>query len=261
MKRKHILTLILASFFVVVSFYGMDVNAQTSISGDTLCGSSVATKCGVDDIATIFKKIFSTIIALGLPLLVIFIMYRFVVAYYQLAQGNANAYKEAIGKVTQAIIGFIIIVALFGGILLVMLKYLGVKDFPLELLKKLSEAFIPHAYALEQLPNPLGVTSLYDFILNALSLVLKFFIYPALITIWVWTGFSYVFAQGAPEKLMKAHKLLMWAFISTLVVFVTQGFLIALRGSVEKIVPSSSMVIPVSKFTNKDDIKFINKII
>ncbi len=378
MKRHHFLTLTLTVFFFIVAFNGIDAYAQTSISGDTLCGSTLATKCGVKDLAIIFKGIFSTIIALGLPLLVIFIMYRFVVAYYQLAQGNANAYKEAIGKVTQAILGFIIVVALFGGIFMAMLKYLGVKDFPLELLKSISsEMTITRAYAAPiaknacpnkpqgnpcitnddkagfctgssqcseimtvgsqvpigncggsagtgrscltddnkngacytnycvellpelpavvqptptpaptptptptpvststsntaptptscgtaGLPNPLGVCSLYDFILNGLKLVLKFFIYPALIAIWVWTGFNYVLAQGAPEKLMKTHKLLMWAVISTFVVFVIQGFLLALRGSVEKIVPSTSMVIPVTELVIKENIKFINKII
>ncbi|MCF7843292.1 hypothetical protein K9M47_00155 [Candidatus Gracilibacteria bacterium] len=355
MKRHYLLTFIIASFLIVVAFHG--VNVQAAVSGDELCGGSkvqivdgkiVSGACGINDIVTIFKGIFSTIIAIGLPLLVIFIMYRFLYAWYQLQQGNANAYKDAIGKVTQAIIGFIIIVALFGGILFAMLKFVGVRNDaefnPLLLLKKLSVEIIPHAYAAPvpknscpakpeglpcitddnkagfctgpsqcsllittggqvpkgncggnygtgascltddnengacytnycvkllpelpdpvatpapavaptsapaptptdtTLPNPLGVDSLYDFILSALSLIMKFFIYPGLIAMWVWSGFNYVLAQGAPEKLSKTHNLLMWAVISTLVVFVAQGFLIAVRGSVEKIVPSSSVV-------------------
>lgn len=89
-----------------------------------------------------------------------------------------------------------------------------------------------------QLPNPLGFNSLYDFILSALSVAMKFFLYPAIIAIWVYSGFLYVAAQGAPDKLKKAHNLLLWAFISTLIVFMTQGFLTAIKGSVDKIIGS-----------------------
>lgn len=350
MKRHHFLTLLLASFFIVVAFHGVSVYA--SISGDEICGG--VTECSINDVTKIFKGIFNVIISLGLPILVVFIMYRLVIMWYSLRQGNANAIKEAGYKVGQAIFGFVIIVALFGGIFLTMLKYLGVKDFPLKLLQIISSEVVPHVYAAPipknacppkpqghpcmtnddksgfcvgpsqcealntangiqvpkgncggnygtgiscltddnqsgacytsycvkllpelapttpaqttpsqpsapattqtpvstqtQLPNPLGVTSLYDFILSVLNLVMRFFIYPALIAMWVWSGFSYVLAQGAPDKIAKTHKLLLWAFISTLLVFITQGFLVAVRGSVQKIVPSSSMIVPVSTF-------------
>lgn len=252
MKRQHLLTFILSSFFIVVAFYGG--SAYASISGDEVCGGSkvvisngkiVSGACGVSDLKTIFQKIYGTIISLGLPLLIVFVIYRFVMAWYSLQQGNANAYKEATKKATEAIIGFLMIVLLFGGIFLTILKYLGVKsdgDFnPLRLLQLISASFIPHAYATtHQLPNPLGVDSLYDFILSVINVAMKFFVYPALIGIWVWSGFSYVLAQGAPEKLKKTHNLLMWAFITTLIVFMTQGFLIAIKGSVNKILPAST---------------------
>jgi hypothetical protein len=61
----------------------------------------------------------------------------------------------------------------------------------------------------------------------------------------VWTGFSFVFAQGKPEMLAKAKKWLMWAFVSTLVIFLLQGFLVAVQGTVMKILPgTSSQVAP-----------------
>ncbi len=351
MKRHHFLTLLLASFFVLITFHGSDVSA--AISGDEVCGS-VGDKCGADDLKKIFQGIFSTIIAIGTPLLVVFVIYRFVMAWYALNQGNANAYKEATQKAGQAILGFLVIVALFGGLFLGMLRFFGVNEPMLKLLDDITEVVVPRAYAApvpknacptkpqglpcltdsdktgfctgpsqcselnpasvlvpkgncggrygtgvscltdngEQgacytsycvkllpelapvaqpqtpqaptetpppaqapantattLPNPVGVTSLYDFILSALALVMRFFIYPALIGMWVWSGFNYVLAQGAPEKLAKNHKLLMWAFISTLIVFVTQGFLTALRNSVQKVLPATSQVINVERIS------------
>lgn len=256
MKRQYFLTLILASFFIVISLHGSPVQAQTSISGDSVCGAwdpvskKIINPCGVQALQTIAHGVFSLIIVLGLPLLVVFIIYRFIMAWYALQQGNANAYKEAGKKATEAITGFIIIVALFGGLFLVVLKYFGVQDFPLQLLKAISDAFIPHAYAQTTLPSPTVFTSLYDFILGTLNVVMKFFLYPALIGIWVWSGFSYVLAQGAPEKLKKAHNLLIWAFISTLIVFMTQGFLVALRGSVNKILPATASSIGATATAN-----------
>jgi len=465
MKRKHFLTVLLASFFIIISLHGVD--AQTSISGDDICGKT--SECKISDLKIVYAGVFKLIITLGLPLMVVFIIYRFVVAWYALQQGNANAYREATKKVTQGLVGFVIIVALFGGIFLAMLRYLGVKEPFLQLLNSISATsiqIIPHAYAAgstcapptkgntcyftakgtslvgtitdanswfdkslfcqdsttgltsntdfvnnsnywrgttdctgktngtvcdrgatysytmgicsnsytppdphfttgpadcvgklpdtfctpagfvfgakggtcvsrtatvgeatcypvgtsirclspynegkvgttdfnasrcivvgdpctengkpgifvqkpqnifcvetvtapatatippvtsttqpvaaqaaTQLTNPLGFTSLYDFILGALSLVMKFFIYPALVGIWVWSGFSFVLAQGAPDKLNKAKNLLLWAFVSTLIVFMTNMFLLALKGSVEKIVPASTTTTTVS---------------
>lgn len=236
MKRQHFLTLLLASFFIMMAFHGAHTYAQEkSISGDGVCGSSVGTECKLSNLKDVSQGMFKLIITLGLPLLVVFIIFRFVMAWYSLQQGNANAYREALKKVWEALVGFVIIVALFGGIFLAILKYFNVNAGPLKLLQMISSAFIPHAYAADLLPNPTGFTSLYDFILGALSVVMKFFLYPALIGIWVWAGLLYVMAQGAPEKLKKAHNLLMWAFISTLLVFITNGFLVALKGSVDNI--------------------------
>jgi hypothetical protein len=135
------------------------------------------------------------------------------------------------------------------------MRYIGVNDSFLQLLKDVSEAFVPHAYAQASasattattcgsklLPNTLGVCSIYDFILNIVNAFMKFFLYPAMIGMWVWSGFSYVAAQGAPEKLSKAHKLLLMAFVTTIITFMIQGFLTAIKGSVDKILPAPSAV-------------------
>lgn len=392
MKRKNFLTVIISIFFIAIAFHGGDVYAQTAISGDEVCGKwdpvskQIVNPCGVNSLKTITQSIFRIIIGLGLPLLVVSIIYRFVMAWYSAVQGNANAYKEAGRKATEAIIGFIIIAAIAGGITLAMFKYIGVKQPFLKLLESTSfMEVIPRAYAAtdsrlsfvvdqlqstgadvcgnykdgspclttggkdgicyaiqagsfctkfrtpltdpvpvgkcavlghsgdlcltaqnengmcittgqcikilsqpevgapiennaignqtgsqatgavtsgsavsgnggavtsgaaqsqgKMLPNPLGFNSLYDFILGVLNMVMKFFLYPALIGIWVWAGFLYIDAQGAPEKLLKAHKLLFWAVMSTLVVFMVKGFLTAIKGSVDKLVPAQTRTI------------------
>lgn len=463
MKRHHFLAFLLASFFILISVQGQEVFAQGSISGDAVCGTwdpvakKIVNPCGIESVKTIVQTIFRTIIAIGLPLLVVFIIYRFVMAWYALQQGNANAYKEAGKKATEAIIGFIIIVAIAGGLTLALLRYVGVNESFLRLLKATSfMEVIPRAYAAESvcippkkgdqcffnangtrqvgtttdsgssfdlslfckdnitgltsnddfanntnywrnqgcegktngtvcdlgsaynysmgicsnssapvnqtgpaecvgkvdktfcmarpswnvlgsvgvcnlrattfscdlaspgdrcfsattqkegtitningfclvvgdpctlstggqgvyssvgtciasaqpasnaglgtgaatteasakpttcgfagLPNPLGFCSLYDFILGIINTAMKFFLYPAMIGVWVWSGFSYVAAQGAPEKLLKAHKLLIMAFVTTLIVFTIQGFLTAVKGSVNKILPAQSTI-------------------
>ncbi|MBP6948891.1 MAG: hypothetical protein KBC41_00200 [Candidatus Pacebacteria bacterium] len=363
-RSHYFFSAVLALFFIVFSFSGNDAHAQ--ISGDAVCGGEkvvwdashtkiISGACTLQDLVKINKGIFTLIISIGLPLLIVFIIYRFVVAWYSLANGNANAYREALKKVTQAILGFVIIVALAGGIFLAMLKYLGVKDGsgdgfnPLKLLQQISLVPIERAYAAPypkdacpngteghrclradssigfcvgpascqpistsaivtticggnfgtgskcksssdsseadgycytsrcikskpdpvsndvilgdedaggsgtqlgdsetptqtgdtQLPNPLFADNLYEFIIDILNTVMMFFLYPALIGVWVYAGLLYVTAQGAPEKLSKAHKLLFWAFVSTLIVFMTQAFLSAVKGSVEKILPGT----------------------
>ncbi len=356
MKYRHFLSLLATCFLVFTFLFSGEVYAQsTSVSGDDICGAYVDGKitkpCGVDAFKTVTQNIFSLIISIGLPLLIVFIIYRFVMAWYAAAQGNANAYQDATKKVTNAIVGFIIIVLIAGGALFAMIKMLNINPSMLKVLNSISvigaekayaggscvkategqQCFMPnvggptglygkvtttiytppnthcadaitntkytdvvtdctgvkngtpcdvgdynHTFGLcsggtastvtgnvsntstvdtgagtvapsasnqnakTQLPNPLGFSSLYDFILGVLNMVLKFFLYPALIGIWVFAGLLYVTAQGAPEKIAKAHKLLFWAFITTLIVFTAQAFLVAAKGSVEKIIPTTT---------------------
>ena len=243
--KTHKAAPLLLALMIVLGGSLVVVHAQTaaaSISGDTLCGSwngtAIVKRCGLPQIGTMMKSVLKLVIGLGLPLLVVFVVYRFIMAWFALQQGNAGAYKLALKQSGNAIIGFFFVVALFGGLLMVVLKYFGVKDQPLQLLKLFSDAFIPHAYAqTTQLPNFIGANNLYDLILSILRLVMMFFVYPALIVIWVWTGFAFVMAQGAPEALNKAKKWLMWAVVTTLVIFLLQAFLTAAKGTVEKVLP------------------------
>lgn len=244
--KKYLLPTFLALSLILLTYGGVEAQSTAaSISGDEVCGT-VDNKCTIAHLSTIVRGVLALIVSLGLPLLFVFIAYRIITAWFSLQQGNAGAYKDALKKAGNAIVGFLIVIALFGGLLLVMLQYLGVRgdaEFnPLQILRIFSEAFFTHAYAQTTggyLPNPLGVSNLYDFLLSTLRLVMRFFIYPALIVMWVWTGFSFVAAQGRPEALSKAKKWFMWAVITTFIIFFLQTFLLALRGSVQQILPAS----------------------
>lgn len=244
-----ITTLFLVSFFLV-SLQG--VHAQATGDSIVKCGQTadVSQACKVPEIGQIVKDVLKLVIAIGVPLLFIFVAYRFVTAWFSLQQGNANAYKDAIQKAGQAIFGLLIVVFLIGGGLYAVLTMFGVKPEFLKILNLFSfGGFFPHAYAQTQLPPPIDGT-IYDFILNVLRTAMKFFIYPALIVIWVWTGFSFVAAQGAPEALMKAKKWLLWAFITTIVIVVLQAFLLALQASVNKILSKPGQACTTSTGAN-----------
>lgn len=253
-NKQQVFSCISILFFVsIFSISSYEVFAQT---GDSIVkcgqGTTSATACTVGNIGPVVKELLGIVITIGLPLLFIFVAYRFVVAWFSLQQGNANAYKDAIGKAGQAILGFLLIVVLIGGGLYAVLSFFGVKPEFLKILKLFSGGLIEHTYAqtATQLPNPVSVNNLYDFILSALRLVMRFFIYPALVVIWVWTGFSFVLAQGAPEALTKAKKWLMWAFITTLVIVVLQGFLLALRTTALKVIATPGQACTTSTGTN-----------
>lgn len=251
LKNYRILPFFLSLIFVFSTSLVI-VYAQTdgmSLSGDEICGSGADNKCDIKThLPIILKNILSVVIMLGLPLLVVSVTYRFVMAWFAATEGNAAAYKEALKKSTSAILGFMLIVALFGGLMAVVLRYFGVKSEggfnPLQILDLFSQALIPHAYAATSsavytpLPNPIAANNLYELLLSILRLIMRFFIYPALIVIWVWTGFAFVFAQGNPAALGKAKSWFVKAFITTLVVMLLQTFLIAVQGTVQKVLPA-----------------------
>lgn len=224
--------------------------AETTGGSIVTCGET--SPCTVDNFVTIVKGAVVLLLMICLPILVVYVVYRFVIAWYQVANGNSSAYRDAVKKAGNAIFGFFMAVLVFGGGLLLLLKIFGASDFTLKLLNLFSEAFIPHAYAAgSTLPLPTTFTNLFDFILAVLRVVMRFFIYPALIGMWVWTGFSFVYAQGRPEALAKAKKLLFWATLSTFIVFITQGAITAMKGTAEEIVPGA---FPSSTKSSGDDV-------
>ena len=248
-KKQYLLAFILASFLVVVSLSA--VYAQNSISGDDVCGVTSEKRCTFTDLRVISGGVIKGIVAVGLPLLVIFIVVRLLLGWFTARKsGSAGAYtafKETIWLSLQAVLGLLIVVALFGGLFLTMLKFVGVADFPLKLLKIMNSSsfLVSHAYAQTtggMLPNGTIWSDIVDFFTSAVRLVMRIFVYPALIVMWVWTGFSFVTAQGNPNSLKDAKRWFWYAVVTTIAIMLVQVFLLAIRGSVEKIIPGKSAI-------------------
>jgi hypothetical protein len=261
--KKTILSVFLGASLIVVGVSG--IVAQTaapattgttagvtqSVSGDEVCGSSAATECSAKDFKEIGKRLLLIFTLLGGAVLVIMICVRLVMSWYAYRSGDAGAIKRAGEQAFNAAMGFLIIFAVFGGLYLALLNYLGTQDWAVQLFKLFSDAFVPHAYAqtagTEQLlPNAFGSTSAYDILLAGINLAMRFFVYPAIIVMWVWSGFQFVYARGNPEGLTKAKSWLFWAFIITVVAIMLQGFLLAFKNTANKVLgnTASAIVVP-----------------
>lgn len=242
MKKHYLLSVLFATFLIFISFHGVYAEGTASISGDEVCGATADTKCGISNLKAIAQNILYTFVAIGSAAMFVFIAYRLIQSQFAVMQGNAGARMVASKNIFNALVGFFIIVALFGGLFIFGLGALGAQSWTTKLLQLLSDAFIPHAYAANDklLPNPLFANNLFDLILAIVSLVIKFFVYPAIITLWVWSGFQFVYSQGNPEGLKKAKSWLLWTVIITVVIFTLQGFLLAFKNTAQKIAPQSS---------------------
>lgn len=238
------LSMFLATALVALSVSGVQAQAP-SIAGDGVCGSSSSTICKPSDLKEMGQRLLTMFALLGSGILVVIIGIRLVTSMFAYMRGDAMAIKKAGEAAFNALIGFFIVFAVAGGIFLLGLKYLGAQPWVGQLLQMFSSAFTETAYAHVQtayaeetlLPNPLGSNSAYDLILAAMNLAMRFFIYPALIVMWVASGFKFIYSQGNPEGLKTARDWLLWSFVITIVAFSLQAFLLAFRATAEKIVP------------------------
>lgn len=241
MKSSTLKTVFLSMFLaaVLVTLSVSGVQAQTpSIAGDGVCGSSSSTICKPSDLKEMGRKLLTMFALLGSGILVVIIGVRLVTSMFAYMRGDAMAIKKAGEAAFNAVIGFFIVFAVAGGIFLLGLKYLGAQPWVGQLLQMFSAVFVETAYAQETLlPNPLGSNSAYDLILAAMNLAMRFFIYPALIVMWVASGFKFIYSQGNPEGLKTARNWLLMSFVITVVAFSLQAFLLAFRATAEKIVP------------------------
>jgi hypothetical protein len=214
------------------------VYGQPSASGDMVCGGSASTKCTPQDVPIVVGNFLSrTVIPIGIIVMTLWIFYNLAMAFKAHAEGNPSALKDVKGKIFNRLIALLMLTLIASGILPIILRSLGVDG---TFLRLLGDAFVPHAYAQSEqyLQSPVGSTTLYDFLLVVFRLFVRFFVYPAVVFMWVYTGFSFVAAQGRPEALTKAKSLLLWATAITIVIFVIEGFLFALRNTVNSIVPA-----------------------
>ena len=85
------------------------------------------------------------------------------------------------------------------------------------------------------LPSPVGGVDLWGFINLIITLILQWFVFPALVFFWFYVGFLFVKAQGNPQELREAKSWLWWTLIGTVIIMLAQGFSMALQGTVAKI--------------------------
>lgn len=245
MKKHYLLSLLLASFLIIFSFHGVHAQGSASISGDELCGATAATKCSFTDIKTIVSRLLVTFFSVGGLVLVVFAGLRLVQAEIAVREGNAGARMVALKNIWNGLLGLLIIIGVVAGLLITALQLLGANSWVTGLFRLISDALVPHAYAADErlLPNPLGAYNLFDLIAAVMNLIIRFFIYPAIVVLWVWSGFQFVYARGNPDGLKKAKSWLLWSFLITVIMFTLQGFTLALRNTMTKIVPNNPAAI------------------
>jgi hypothetical protein len=244
----YILTALFSVSLLLVSAHGVYAADSGTIAGDSLCGASSSAKCTPDHLKTIAGKLLKLFVYLGSAILVVVLAIRFLTSLAAYMRGDSAALTRAKNQALSSVIGFVIIIVIFGGGFMVLLKSFGVKDSFLQLIKLFSEGLIEHAYAADAgLPNPLASNSAYDILTAALKLMIRFFIYPALIALWVASGFKFVTSQGNPEGLKTARGWLFYTVIVTVVVLSLQGFVAALRATADRITGSTSQTVQAGR--------------
>ncbi len=84
------------------------------------------------------------------------------------------------------------------------------------------------------LTNPLGVTSLAEFLVRVLRLV-SAIAFPVLVLFLVYVGFLFVKAEGNPEELKKVRSYFVWAVVGGLLVLGGQALAYAIQATVDAI--------------------------
>ncbi len=226
--------------FALICFFGVlhGVDAQTALSGDKVCGSGT-TPCTFSDLGHVLKSALAFLLQLAIMFVVVMIVYSGI--KLMTAQNKATELAEAKTRLWNVVLG-VILLSLIASVstYIVMLKFLGVQDSVLQFLSSLF-AYLPqllpieHAYAADTLPNPLGVSSLYEFLKTIIVLVIRWFVFPVIIFTWLYTGFLFVAAQGSPEKLKDARGWLWWSVIGTAIIVLAEGFALSLQGTINQI--------------------------
>lgn len=238
MKRQYILTVAIAVFLIMVSFHGVSAANPLDFTS-TSCGETL-NDCTTEKGLGRLKDLFMWVLVFSAITLIVMIPGYFVaIAIKRMFIGESSeVLKEYRSKITSAIISFAVLAGAVG-ILYWLMVSLGLSPWVRKPFTPiLSMELIPHAYAQtgEYLSSPIeGTDSLYDFFLLLVRAAVRWFIYPGIIAIWIYTGFSYVAAQGNPEKIIKSHKWLFIAVAATVVTFLSEAFVFAIRDTVKAI--------------------------
>ncbi len=205
-------------------------------AGDSVCGTE-ANKCDTfSELGKVIKGVLGLVMKIFSAVAVLLIIVYFIFAWFKRKEGDVRAYAEARNRLVNIIFTFGILALLAGGVYITFLQSIGVNSGLLQTLKEIfgSVSFIETAYA--DFPDTVTSATWYDFLLLFMTYAIKWVFYPIIIVIWIWTGFIYVAAQGAPEKLKEAHKILAYSLITTVAVIMAQSFFFAIKETVNKII-------------------------
>lgn len=87
---------------------------------------------------------------------------------------------------------------------------------------------------IEPLENPTKVPTLYDFIKEVLTIVVKIGIPVATVFI-IWSGFLFLTAQGDEAQLTKAKHSFVWACVGTAVLLGAWLLATAIKGTIDQL--------------------------
>jgi hypothetical protein len=246
-QLRTIVTALLSTVFFLLLAHGVSDFAfaqgfsptgapAQSVSGDSYCGGG-GKPCSLGQIGGVIRAFLTNVVLrIGIVVLFLYIMLVIAQTLKAKAENKPDALKEAYKRITNALLGFLMLMAAVSGFLYFLIQFIGVKA---QFLQFLLSGFVDIAYAQTPtyLENPVTSVSLYDFLLVVVRLFIRFFIFPGVIFMWVYTGFSFVQAQGKPDAINKAKSWLLWATVCTILIFVVEGFLFALRNTVNQILP------------------------
>lgn len=85
------------------------------------------------------------------------------------------------------------------------------------------------------IPGASKMNDAYAIFLLMIRIFMRYVILPALIMVWAYTGFRFVWARGRPEELLKAKLFALWAAIGTAILIGAETIAFMLRGTVESI--------------------------
>jgi len=83
-----------------------------------------------------------------------------------------------------------------------------------------------------ELCNPLKSTSITDFLLTIIEVILIFAI-PIVVLFIMYAGFLYVTSQGDEAKIKKAHSALTWAIVGGVIILGANLIIKVIQGTVE----------------------------
>lgn len=235
-KMKKIAYIILPLIFInIIGF-----TFAAGLVGD--CGGANA--CKISDLGPVIKR--GLFYVLSVAILVVVVMIIITGIKFMTGRNKAAELDDAKRRLSYIIIGILLLsVTASISVYVFVLTSIGVKSEFLKIFQifgNTSFNLIEHTYAAadasSKLPNPTGVTSVYDFMLMIIRLVVRWFVYPIIVFSWFISGFLFVRAQGSPERLNYAKTWLLWTLVGTLVVLMAEGFAFALRETITQIFSS-----------------------